>query len=387
MLLLIASVNVANLLLSRAAAREREVALRQALGASRARIMRQLLTESLLLALAGGGTGLAAAYALVRWAAARLPDALRAQGGIALSWPAVGFALAISMGAGILFGLAPALEGRRSDLNRSLKSGEARTAGVAGARLRSIFIAVQVGLSLVLLVGACLLTQSLWKLIRTPLGFEPEHLLVFKIELPWEGKAAPIDAFFNETQRHVESLPGVAAAGQITALPTVDWHSRSSYDVDWKPRTPHQDAVSAENRNIEGNYLEAMRIPLLAGRELRADDGFAVLVNQEFVRRYSPEASPVGRYLLNQYSIGSSGAKQPGIQIVGVVGNVRGTAGPIAGEVQPEVYYPAAGVNVRWFVVRSLATPEQLIAAVRNAVHEVDPQQSVGNVQTMGRAA
>jgi putative ABC transport system permease protein len=383
LLLLIGCVNVANLLLSRAASREREVALRQALGASRKRIMRQLLTESLLIALLGGTAGLGLAYALVHWTGTRLPGVFRSQDGITMDWPVAGFALAVSITAGVFFGLAPALQTGRGDLNRGLKTGEVRMAGAAGNRLRSVFIAVQVGLSLMLLVSASLLAQSLWNLMRSPLGFAPDHLLVFKAELPWEGKPASTDAFFTETQRRIETLPGVASAGQITALPTVDWHNRSNYDADWLPHTPHQDAVSAENRHIFGHYLEAMHIPLLAGRELRVDDGFAVLVNQEFVRRYSPDQSPVGRYLLNQQSIGVSGSRQPGIQIVGVVGDVRGTSGSISSEVLPEVYYPAAGINTRWFVVRSLVPPAQLTEAVRKIVHDVDPQQSIGDVQTM----
>jgi putative ABC transport system permease protein len=383
LLLLIGCVNVANLLLSRASAREREVALRQALGASRRRLVRQLLTESVLLALVGGAVGLGAAAGLVQWSASRLPGVLHVHGGVSLAWPVAGFALAVSVAAGILFGLAPVLEMRRSDLQRGLKAGEARTSGAAGGRLRSIFIAVQVGLSLMLLVGACLLTESLWKLIRSPLGFGPDHLLVFKVELPWEGKAAPVDAFFREAQRRIEALPGVVSAGQITALPTVNWHLRGSYDSDWLPRTPHQDAIRAEDRNIFGHYLETMRIPLLAGRELREDDGSAVLVNEEFVRRYSPGVSPVGRFLLNAQSIGAKGAPQPGIQIVGVIGNVRGTSGSIANEVQPEIYYPAAGLTTRWFVVRSPMEATVLSEAVRKTIRGIDPQQSIGNVGTM----
>ena len=373
-LLLIACINVANLLLSRATSRQREVALRQALGASRSRIVRQLLTESTVLAFLGGGIGLGAAYALVRVAGSRLPGALHVHGGIALDWPVVGFALAVSIGAGILFGLAPAFESRNGDLNGSLKSGETRVAGAAGSRLRSAFISVQVGLSLVLLVIACLLAQSLWNLTRSPLGFRPDHLLTFRIELPWEGNATPVDNLFSEVQRKVEALPGVTAAGQISALPTVNWHSRSRYDVDWKPRTPHQDTVSAENRHIDGDYLKAMNIPLLAGRELRSNDGPVVLVNREFARRYLPDGSPVGRRLINP---------QASLEIVGVIGDVRGTSGSIAAEVEPEVYYPAGGITRRYFTVRTQEPPEQLIAAIRNAVHQVDPQQSIGDVRTM----
>jgi len=373
-LLLIACLNVANLLLSRATSRRRDVALRQALGASSIRIVRQLLTESTVLALLGGSVGLGAAYALVRLAGARLPAALEAQGAVTLDWPVAAFALAVSVFAGILFGLAPAFESRGGELNTRLKSGETRVSGAAGSRLRSSFIAMQVGLSLVLLVSACLLVQSLWKLMKSPLGFNPDHVLTFEIQLPWDSKIAQTDNFFAEVQRRVEELPGVAAVGQISALPTVSWHLHSSYDVDWKPRTPHQDTVNAEDRHLYGDYLKAMGIPVLAGRELKPQDGPVVLVNQEFVRRFLPDGNPLGKHLLNP---------QASLEIVGVIGNVRGTAGSIAGEVQPEVYFPAGGITSRSFVVRSQMPPEQLIAAIRSKVHQVDPQQAIGNVRTL----
>jgi putative ABC transport system permease protein len=372
-LLLIACLNVGNLLLSRATSRQREVALRQALGASRIRILRQLLTESTLLACIGGVVGLGAAYTLVRVAGAKLPPVLQAQGAITLDWPVVAFALIVSICAGVVFGLAPALQNWGGDMNRSLKNGESRVAGAAGSRLRSGFIAVQVGLSLVLLVSACLLVQSLWKLTKSPLGFRPDHVLTFQIELPWDSKTERTDNFFSDVQRSVEELPGVTAVGQISALPTVNWHLRSSYDVDWKPRTPHQDTVNAEDRHLSGNYLKAMNIPLLAGRELRSNDGAVVLINKEFARRYMPDGNPVGKHLINQHSL----------EIVGVIGDVRGTAGSIAGEMQPEVYFPAGGITSRSFVVRSALPPEQLITAIRSQVRRVDPQQAVGNERTL----
>lgn len=381
-LLLIACLNVANLLLSRATSRQREVALRQALGASRLRIVRQLLTESLLLATLGGATGLGAAAMLVRVAGTRLPGVLRAtvvpgqaaQGGITLDWPVALFALGVSLAAGLLFGLAPVLSNRHANLNGSLKVGEACAASGSGSSIRSAFIAVQVGLSLILLVSACLLTQSLWKLLRSPLGFQPDHVLTFETSL-WvlNGNTAPDDRFYDEMQRRLEGLPGVKAVGQIDAPPTVNWHLRSSYGADWIPRDEHRDSVYAENRHIDGNYLEAMQIPLLAGRALRSDDGLSVLVNQEFVRQYSPNSSPVDRHLLNDHTI----------TIVGVIGNVRGTAGSIADPVQPEVYWPAEGIGQRYFAIRSQLPAEQLLPLIVNVMRQVDPQQAMGKAHTL----
>jgi len=381
-LLLIACLNVANLLLSRATSRQREVALRQALGASRLRIVRQLLTESLLLAILGGVTGLGAAATLVRLAGTKLPGVLRAsvapgqatQGGITLDWPVVLLALLVSIAAGVLFGLAPVFSNRGGNLNGSLKVGEARAASRSGGRIRGAFVALQVGLSLILLVSACLLTQSLWKLIRSPLGFQPDHVLTFSTSL-WvlNGNTAPVDLFYNEVQRRLEALPGVTAAGQISALPTVNWHLRSNYDVDWAPRTVNRDAVSAENRSIAGNYLEAMRIPLLAGRALRPGDGSQVLINQEFARQYFPNGNPVGMHLISDHTV----------TIVGVIGNVRGTAGSIAEPVQPEVYWPAAGIGQRYFAIRSQLPAQQLLPLIVNVVRQVDPQQAMGKAETL----
>jgi predicted permease len=379
-LLLIACINVANLLLSRATSREREVALRRALGASEGRIQLQFLVESSLLALTGGCAGLAGTYALMHAFAAKLPGRLGMPGTIIMSWPVAWFAFAISVGAGIIFGFAPLFQNRHLELNTSLKRGESRLAGSAGNRVRSAFIAVQVGLSLVLLIGASLLAESLWKLMKSPLGFEPDHVLTFSVNLSWDSKPAWIKNFFGNLQQRIESLPGVIAAGQINAPPTVDWHSRSNFDADWLPRTPNQPAINAEDRDIAGDYLRAMGTPVLAGRGFTQADMSAkpdrILINQQLAQQYLPGGNPIGRHLL----IGD----EPH-EIVGVIGNVRGTAGSIVSGVGPEVYWPADtnGVVQRYFVVRSHLPPEQLIKAIQEQVHQVDPQQGIGKVSTM----
>lgn len=380
-LLIIACVNVANLLLSRAASREREVALRRALGASSGRITLQFLAESTVLAVLGGACGLGSAFLLVRLAASRLPGRLATPGVVAMHWPVVGFALALSVATGIAFGLAPGWLSRKVELNTSLKRGEQSVAGPAANRTRYAFISVQVGLSLILLVGAALLAESLWKLLKSPLGFEPDHLLTFSINLPWNAKEAQVSNFFRNVQQRIESLPGVAAAGQIDALPTVEWNLRSGFDADWLPRIANRPQINAEDRHIAGDYLKAAGTPLLAGRPLTEDDAgkghMRVLVNQKLVEEYLPHENPIGRHLI----VGNES-----FEIVGVIGNVRGTAGSIARAVGPEVYWPAdgdIGVVQRYFVVRSHVPPEELIEAVREQIHQVDPQQAIGNVSTM----
>ncbi len=382
-LLLVGCVNVANLLLSRATAREREVALRRALGASETRIRVQFLIENTLLALAGGATGLAAAFFLVHGVAGKLPGRLGVPGTIAMQWPVVWFAVVISLGVGIAFGLAPALQGRHIELNTTLKRGEFHMAGSAGSRVRHAFIAVQVGLSLVLLVGASLLAESFWKLVKSPLGFKPDHVLTFAIHLPWNSKEQDVRNFYANVQQRIASLPGVIAAGQISALPVTDWHTRQNFDADWLPRTARKDMVNAATRSISGDYLKAIETPLLAGRMLTEEDITAktlhVLVNQQFVQQYSPGSLPVGRHLLSGDFLNADNA-----EIVGVIGNVRGTGGSITEKPGPEVYFPADGHSTfRSFAVRSYVPPGQLIKSIREQVHEADPQQAVSDVRTM----
>lgn len=379
LLLVIACINVANLLLSRASSRHREVALRRALGASSARILLQFLTESLMLAIAGGGVGIATAYALVKGFSSRLPGMLGRPDTVHMDWAVVGIAVAASLATGIAFGLAPALESRRVQLQAALKQGEARLGGSAGHSLRGTLIGVQVGLSLVLLVGASLLAESLWNLMKQPLGFQPEHVLTFSVVLPWNTKPDETRNFYDNVQQRIDSLPGVVAAGQMNAPPTKDWHLRDNFDADWLPRIAGQPAINAEYRNMAGNLLAALGTPLLAGRAFTAEDQRAklppVLVSESLVREWMPKGNVVGHHLL------ISGEAH---EIVGVVADVRGTSGSIAAQPGPVVYWPAAdGETHRDFLVRSRVPPEQLVDAIRRQVYQVDPRQSIGNIATM----
>jgi predicted permease len=380
LLLLIACINVANLLLSRATARQREVALRRALGASAGRMAMQFLTESAVLGAIGGGIGVAAAFALVRGVASKLPGRLGIPGTVEMNWP-VSVAALVAVGTGIVFGIAPTVENRRLELNSAMKRGEARLGG-AGHGLRSALVSVQVGLSLILVVGASLLAESLWHLVKNPLGFAPDHLLTFSVVLPWETKPPEIRSFFADVQRRLEAQPGVTAVGQMNALPTVDWHLRSNFDADWLPRIANQPPINAEDRTIGGNFLSALGVPLLAGRGFTDHDSLIrdapVLVNQELVREYLAGGNPLGRHLL------VDGAPH---EIVGVIANLRGTAGSMASAPGPEVYWPAdepdESAHQRFFVVRSRTDPEPMVRAVRELVHSVDARQAIGNVATM----
>jgi len=380
LLLLIACINVANLLLSRATTRQREVAVRRALGASVGRVTAQFLTESVLLALAGGAAGIVSAFALVRVFGSRLPGILGRPGVVHPDWNVAGIALLVCLATGVVCGLAPALESRRVRLHSVLKRGEARLGGSAGNTVRSVLVGVQVGLSLVLLVGTSLLAESLWNLTRQPLGFQPQHLLVFSFSLPWNTMPEEARNFYKDVQQHLETLPGVLSVGQMDAPPMVAWHKRNNYDADWLPRIAGQPAINAETRNIGGNFLAALGVPLLAGRAFTAEDETMkpppVLINQELAREFLPNGNPIGHHLLINVEAH---------EIVGVIADMRGTGSSIATRPGPEVYWPAdaTGVGHRYFLVRTTATPAQLVDAIRQQVYQVDPQQSIGNVRTM----
>jgi putative ABC transport system permease protein len=379
-LLLIACINVANLLLSRGSVRAREVLLRRALGASPRRILAQFVTENTLLALLGGGIGLLATFVLLHFLGASLPGRL-GRGGTQISWPIAVFTFTLSVLTGILFGSIPALQARRPDLNTNLKRGDTRVGGAAGNHIRTAFISIEVGLSLILVVGASLLAESLWNLINSPLGFQPDHVLTFKVELPWNGNSTAIQTFFDELQRRIESLPGVIAVGQISALPTVDWHLRSNFDVDWKQRTERGDAVNVEDRAIGGDYLKAMGIPLLAGRNFTKADASSkqprAFVNEQFARQYLPGGNLIGRHLINRITQ---------FEIIGVIGNVRGTAGSVAAPAGPELYFLADPDDPgRSFAVRCSVPPEELVRSIRKQVHEIDSTQAIRDVATLNQ--
>ena len=379
-LLLIACINVANLLLSRATTRQREVALRRALGASGRRVAFQFFVESVLLALAGGGTGILLAFVLTRIAATSLPGTLVQPGTIHMDGIVIGVALLISVATGIVFGVVPVLETRKVQLHSALKQGETRLGGSSGNWLRSVLVGVQVGLSLVLLVGASLLAESLWNLMKQPLGFEPEHLLTVRVLLPWDTSQEAVGNFYNDVQQRIENLPGVEAAGQISAPPVTDFHVRGSFNADWLPQVANQPAVSAEIRNIAGNLLVAIGTPLLAGRAFTAADQVStvppVLVNEALVREFMPQGNPIGHHLL---------VDGQAHEIVGVVADVRGISGAIAAEPGPAVYWPANthGGWHRYFMVRTKVPPEQLAKSIREQVYQADPRQSVGEIETM----
>jgi putative ABC transport system permease protein len=393
--LLIACANIANLLLVRAAGRRKEIALRVALGAGRGRVVRQLLTESLLLAAGGGALGLMFAWwgvgALLRFA----PDELPRAENISLDGGAVGFTLALTLLTGVAFGLVPALQTSKADLNDAMKSGGVGAPTGAGGRwLRSGLVVTEVALSLVLLVGAGLLLRSFWQLMRVEPGFEAREVLTLRLRLPdakYTDNSRRV-AFLKEAKRHVEALPGVRRVSLATGFP----FGRASERGYWlegrpEPRQP-SDWPDAYVQWVSAEFHQTLGIRLLAGRYLEEHDGTdsspVALVDEDFVRMNFPGASP--RDALG-HRLRFGGEDEPWFEIVGVVGHVRQSG--LDEEGRPGVYRPwtqirpgqAADGYMRAmdFIVKSSVEPTRLIEPIRGEVRLLDHDQPLGNVRTL----
>jgi putative ABC transport system permease protein len=380
--LLIACANVANLLLARATAREREVAVREVLGAGRGRLLRQLLTENMLLGLAGGGAGLLLALwgveALVRWAAEGLPrsSAIQVEPRVLL------FTLVVSLLTGTVFGGIPALSASRVDLRSALREGgRTSTGGRRRSYFRGLLVVSEVALSLVLLSGAGLLIKSLVVLQSEDTGFQSDKLLVMRMSLPDHryGEEEQQAAFVQAVTDGVSALPGVVSAGFALAHPFSGTAASLRYQVEGVSDPPDGGFVG-EYQVITPDYLRTLGMPLLAGRTFterdHADAPPVAIVNEAMVRRHWPGEDPVGRRI-------TFGGDNDFMEIVGVVGDVRHFA--FDRVPQPEVYVPYA--YDPWpfmaLVIRAEKDPLNLVGAVRAQILAVDPEQPVYGVRTM----
>ncbi len=380
---LIACANVANLMLSRAAAREREMAVRTALGAGRARLAAQLLTESILLALAGGAAGLL----LGRWCVAALialrPQHLPRLDEVRLDPYVFGFAAGMSLLAGILFGLIPAMRAGRADWGLSLKVG-AQTSVVRHARTRGALVVAQLSLSLVLLAGAGLMLRTLWALLSTPAGFDARDVLVADLLLPVKyNEQVRRVAFMEAVLGRLAALPGAQSAAAVNILPLSGRQATQRFRIEGRPEAASQgDPPAANYRVVSADYLRLMRIPLRRGQGIDARDSAAapavVLINEAMARRYWPGENPLGRRI----TILRRG--EPAFrEIVGIVGDIRHAGLHL--EAQPEMYV-AIGQPLLAYVslaVRTTGDPAKLASALREAVWAVDPDQPVSRVRTM----
>jgi putative ABC transport system permease protein len=386
--LLIACANVAGLLLARAVGRRKEIALRMALGAGRTRVIRQLLTESLLLAIAAGVLGSLLAYASFTFLQGLIPEQMALAASLKLDVRILMFTIAISIVTGIVFGLVPALQSANFDLNDALKQSSGRVTSTG--RLRSAMIVFEVALSIVLLVGAGLLIQTLFQLFRQYSILEPEKVLTMRTILPREKyKEAPQrNQYFQQVLQRIEHLPGVVAAGYSTSIPLM-WKGGTSgfYPEGLKAPVPGM-AYDANHRQVTAHYLKAMNIPLRQGRYFESSDNAqslpVAIINETMARQYWPGENALGR----RFKIGDP--DEPGKQwkeIVGIVADIRQMG--IDEPVKAEMYFPNEqvtdwpGYTPRDLAIRTNGDPSNLAGAVRQIIREIDPDQPVSNVATM----
>ena len=388
--LLIACANIAGVLLSRAAARQREIAVRAALGASRWRIMRQLLTESLLLGILGGILGTLLAVWTFSFLQQLIPAGLRASATLKLDLPVLGFTLLVSLLAGVIFGLAPALAASRADLNEALKQGGGRNvAGAAQRWLRSSFVVAEVALALILLVGAGLLIQTLSKLRSQYEELRPESVLTMRTQLLGNHyrEHAQRVAFYDGVLQRVEHLPGVVAAGYTTAVPLTGMVSNG---LTLEGRESDTNTIwNAVHRQVSPDYFRAMGLALRQGRLFSASDDEKAMpvavINETMARQYWPGENALGK----RFKVGYPTQQNPWLTIVGVVADVRqmGVDAPVKAEMyvpywQGQPYF-AGMFAPRDLVIRTTNDPTSLVPAVREAVREVDAYQPLSNIRTM----
>ena len=393
--LLIACANVAGLLLARAVVRRREIALRVALGASRVRVVRQLLTESLLLATVAGVLGSLLAYWSFAFLQGLVPPEMALLTSLDLDTRILAFTLLISIVTGIIFGLVPALQSANIDLNDALKQGSARTTSTS--RLRNGLIVSEVALSIVLLVGAGLLIQTLFQLFRQYAVLEPEKVLTLRTVLPRESWGQSTGKYSEPQQRNnfyqqvldrVEAMPGVVAAGYSTSVPLL-WKGGTSgfYPEGLRDPIPGM-AYDANHRQVSADYLKAMNIPLRQGRYFTKGDNEhsmpVAIINETMARQYWPGENAMGR----RFKIGApDDPERPWTTIVGIVADVRQMG--IDEPVKAEMHLPHRQITHNpWFIPRDLAIrttgeTSSLVSGVRQAIREVDPDQPVSNVATM----
>jgi predicted permease len=384
--LLIACANVANLLLARATARRREIAVRAALGAGRWRVVRQLLTESLLLALAGGVAGVALARCSFAVMEKLVPAAMPNTAAVRLDWTALGFTVVVAALAGVLFGLAPAWGATRVDLNEALKQGGRTGTGSGGKRSRDWLVVGETALAVVLLTGAGLLVQTLARLRGVELGFRPEGVLTAATLLPPAHYAKNSDrlAFTRQVLARVRALPGVTGAGYVNALPLVVKGNTQGFTPEGHARPRVGEWRDANSRKVTPEYLQTMGVALKRGRYLRESDGEGAkpvaVINEVMARQFWTDEDALGR----RFKFGPLDSDNPWFEIVGIVAGVRQMGLDLAP--RAEVYVPMAQAmtaSPNSLVVRTSGDPIRLAASVRAQIRAVDPQQAVSKVRTM----
>ena len=382
LVLLIACANVANLLLTRASGRQKEVAVRTALGASWQRLVRQLLTESVLLGVLGGAAGLLIAYAALQVVRAINPGNIPRLDAIVLDGPVLAFTLIVSILTGVLFGLVPAVRAARIDLSGSMKAGGRSTQGDGGfgssrRRLRSLLVVAEVAISLMLLIGAGLLIRSFIRLQNVSPGFDPEGVISMRLGAStrqFADRDASV-AFYRPFGEALAAVPGVTARGAVSALPFTSSVGWGSINVEgWTPQ-PGQE-LQVDQRGVTPDYFETMRIPLVQGRvftdaDLPSTAEQVAIVDDKFAQRFWPNGDAIGKHVW--------GDPERKIRIVGVVGAVKQYGLNIDGRIV--VYRPTA--NAQWHVARTASDPAAIGREIVRKIRELDPTITVVDIQPM----
>jgi predicted permease len=384
--LLIACVNVANLLMMRTAARQKEMAVRLAIGAGRLRLVRQLLVEGLLLAFLGGGLGLGMAFWFKKALVAGIPVSIPQFHPIEISWGVLLFTLLLVSVAGLGFGALPALWASRTDLHPALKdNGRGTSEGPDHRHLRASLVVVEVALSVILLIGAGLLVRSFQRVLNTNPGFRPQHVLTASIDLPPAeyAKDKQVIAFYRQLTDRLASAPGVVAAGGSTDLPLLGAWTHA-FTPEGYSEPPGAGMNMCNHSVIYGDYLQAIGVPLLKGRYFSEQDGpespHVLIVSAALAKRYWPREDPLGKRL----KWGAPESTDPWMTVVGVVGDVK--QGPLDSQIALHTYEPYAQLGALTslrIAVRGAGDPAGLAAAVRTAAWSLDRQLALGSVRTM----
>ncbi len=380
-MLLIACANVASLLLSRALSRRKEIAVRSALGAQRSALVRQLLTESVLLALLGGVLGLGLSWAATRYFATLPNNALPQGMPIAMDMRVLFFMVAISLLTGILFGIFPALQLSKTNVNQTLRDeGRGSTGGHRRMQLRGLLVVAEVALSLMLLIVAGLLVRSFSRLLHVEPGFDPQNVLTMNVSLPTVkySEAQKQVAFFDDLVRRVSALPGVRSTAISAALPLIPKRITPVLP-EGQPEVPLGQRPFIIIEAINPSWFQTLHVPLQAGREFtdadKAGSPNVVIVNQALARRYWPNQNPIGKHIIM--------GRQPASEVVGVAADVKNRG--LALDPQLQLYFPFS--QLPWgnmnLLVRTATDPHAIVSSVRAQIAAIDSDQPVTNIQTV----
>jgi len=383
LVLLIACANVANLLLARASEREKEIATRIALGAGRVRIMRQLLTESVLLSVLGGALGLVLAVWGTRVLAAASPTNVPRIQDVKIDALVLGVTLAVSIITGMIFGLAPAIQFTKPDLQESLKeSARASAGGVRSRRIRNALVVCEITLALTLLVVAGLIGKSFARLRGGDQGYDPKNVLTVQMSLPFSKYTDPAQRinFYQQVLERVRALPGVQSAGVINLLPSVINDQWNPVTIDGQPELPAGEIPRISVRTVSPGFFKTMGVPLLSGRDFTDEDvqRTQIIINESMARRFWPGEDPIGKRI----ALGLPPRRSAFIPIVGVIKDVKQW---VDAPTDPTFYLPNLRQLSMTLVIKSASDPQGLIPFVQNEVQTVDKDQPLYNVLTMER--